>query len=91
MGHSPASVLLSPVFPSLRIVMDKATGKAKGTAFVEFKKPEAAKRAADACTRGRKSQGPGITLQVGRARKGGSGGAQCCFPTPVDLLPAPPP
>ncbi len=36
-----------------RVVMDKAAGKPKGTAFVEFKTEEAAKRAAEACSRGR--------------------------------------
>lgn len=33
--------------------MDKAAGKPKGTAFVEFKTEEAAKKAAEACARGR--------------------------------------
>jgi nucleolar protein 4 len=36
-----------------RLVVDKVSGKAKGTAFVEFQGEEGAKKAADACARGR--------------------------------------
>lgn len=36
-----------------RIVMDKTTGKPKGTAFVEFEEDSGARRASDACARGR--------------------------------------
>jgi hypothetical protein len=36
-----------------RLVIDKASSKPKGTAFVEYKTAEGAKKAADACTRGR--------------------------------------
>eukprot|EP00983_Pelagomonas_calceolata_P089978 1157364-Pelagomonas_calceolata.AAC.11 len=35
------------------LVIDKASSKPKGTAFVEFKAPEGARKAADACARGR--------------------------------------
>ncbi|GAX77255.1 hypothetical protein CEUSTIGMA_g4701.t1 [Chlamydomonas eustigma] len=45
-----------------RVVMDKASGKPKGTAFIEFKTGADAAKAAAACDRGRKGIGPGITL-----------------------------
>eukprot|EP00198_Chlamydomonas_reinhardtii_P010429 XP_001699766.1 predicted protein [Chlamydomonas reinhardtii] len=53
--------LFGPV-KSCRLVIDKASGKPKGTAFVEYREPEAASKAADACARGRRNEGPGITL-----------------------------
>ncbi|GIL62659.1 hypothetical protein Vafri_16846, partial [Volvox africanus] len=45
-----------------RLVMDKASGKPKGTAFVEFREDGSADKAAAACARGRRNEGPGITL-----------------------------
>ena len=38
--------------------MDKASGKHKGTAFVEFLTTEGAKKASDACARGRCALSP---------------------------------
>jgi len=38
---------------SCRMVVDKVTGKGKGTAFVEFRSTEAAAAAAGACDRAR--------------------------------------
>mmetsp|Transcript_2923 Transcript_2923/g.7844 ORF Transcript_2923/g.7844 Transcript_2923/m.7844 type:complete len:706 (-) Transcript_2923:173-2290(-) len=46
-----------------RIVVDKATGKPRGTAFVEFEHPADAEKAAAACARGRTGAGPGVTLE----------------------------
>ncbi|MEW5317651.1 MAG: hypothetical protein WDW38_008933 [Sanguina aurantia] len=46
-----------------RLVMNKASGKPKGTAFVEFGGGDAASKAAEACARGRLNKGPGITLK----------------------------
>ena len=49
--------------PPIRVVMDKPSGKPKGTAFIEFKNAPDALKAAAACDRGRKGTGPGITFQ----------------------------
>ncbi|KAG2482067.1 hypothetical protein HYH03_018977 [Edaphochlamys debaryana] len=53
--------LFGPV-KACRLVLDKASRKPKGTAFVEFRSPESAAKAAAACERGRRHEGPGITL-----------------------------
>lgn len=45
-----------------RIVINKATNKAKGTAFVEYQRPECAAKAAAACDKGRRAEGPGVVL-----------------------------
>ncbi|KAK9829098.1 hypothetical protein WJX72_003878 [[Myrmecia] bisecta] len=45
-----------------RLVVDKVTKKQKGTAFVEFREAASAKKAADACARARKGEGPGIVV-----------------------------
>ena len=44
---------------SCRVVMDKASGRPKGTAFVDFVKPDAAKAAVDAAT---KVEGGGVKV-----------------------------
>ncbi|WIA36043.1 hypothetical protein OEZ86_007402 [Tetradesmus obliquus] len=46
-----------------RVVMDKATGKPKGTAFIEFKGAAGAAAAADACARARAGKGPDVTVK----------------------------
>lgn len=46
-----------------RVVMDKASSKPKGTAFVEYKSAADAVKATQACDRGRKSSGPGVSLK----------------------------
>jgi len=46
-----------------RIVMDKTTGKPKGTAFIEFKTPDPAAAAAAASTRAREGKGPDVTVK----------------------------
>ncbi len=46
-----------------RLVIDKMTGKPKGTAFVEFKAAASAERAAAACTKARKGQGADVTVK----------------------------
>lgn len=38
---------------SCRLVIDKASGKSKGTAFVEYKSAESAGKAAEACAKAR--------------------------------------
>ena len=43
------------------LVKDKSTQKLKGTAFVEYERPEDAQRAADACAKAR-SAPPGLSL-----------------------------
>ena len=47
---------------SCRLVEDKASGKLKGTAFVDFADPAAAAAAAAACAKGRAKAGPGVTV-----------------------------
>lgn len=42
--------------------MDKATGQAKGTAFVEFRSAASARAAAAAADKARESSGPAITV-----------------------------
>jgi nucleolar protein 4 len=46
-----------------RIVVDKTTGKPKGTAFIEFKDHEPAAAAAAASARARDGKGPGVTVK----------------------------
>jgi nucleolar protein 4 len=46
-----------------RVVMDKATGKPKGTAFIEFRAPAGAAAAAEACARARAGKGPDVTVK----------------------------
>lgn len=43
---------------SCRLVVDKDSGKLKGTAFVDFYKRASAQAAADACAKGRCGPGP---------------------------------
>jgi hypothetical protein len=43
--------------------MDKATGKPKGTAFIEFRAPAGAAAAAEACARARAGKGPDVTVK----------------------------
>ncbi len=38
---------------SCRLVLDKASGRLKGTAFVDFAEPQAAHKAAEACAKAR--------------------------------------
>eukprot|EP00887_Chlorella_sp_A99_P007721 scaffold20.g7721.t1 len=47
---------------SCRLVIDKASGKPKGTAFVDFAEPAGAAAAAAACARGRAKAGPGVAV-----------------------------
>ena len=47
---------------SCRLVMDKASERPKGTAFVDFYDQAAAQRAAEACARGRRQEGPGVVV-----------------------------
>lgn len=49
-----------------RLVINKATGVAKGTAFVEFRTPAGAAAAAAASARARSGKGPEVQLR-GRA------------------------
>lgn len=46
-----------------RIVVDKTTGKPKGTAFIEFKDHEPAAAAAAASARARAGKGPDVTVK----------------------------
>ncbi|PRW57348.1 RNA-binding 28 isoform A [Chlorella sorokiniana] len=47
---------------SCRLVVDKASGKLKGTAFVDFYKLASAEKAAEACAKGRRKEGPGVVI-----------------------------
>ncbi|KAL4452269.1 hypothetical protein ABPG75_007931 [Micractinium tetrahymenae] len=47
---------------SCRLVVDKDSGKLKGTAFVDFYKKASAQAAADACAKGRRKEGPGVVI-----------------------------
>lgn len=74
---------LETIHPSVlchppRIVINKATNKPKGTAFVDYARPEDAAKAAEACARGRRAEGPGIVL----------GGAQLQVDVAVDAAAA---
>lgn len=51
------------IVKACRVVMDKATGKPKGTAFVEFKSPAGAAAAAAACARAREGKGPDVMVK----------------------------
>lgn len=46
-----------------RLVMDKSTGKPKGTAFVQFMEAQAAQKACAACARQREGRGEGVSLR----------------------------
>lgn len=48
---------------SCRLVVDKTTGKPKGTAFIEYKAPEPAAAAAAASGRAREGKGPHVTVK----------------------------
>jgi len=47
---------------STRLVVDKTTGKSKGTAFVDYRYEDSAQKVIDACTRGRENAGPGVVI-----------------------------
>lgn len=47
---------------SARLVVDKALGKPKGTAFVDFRSAEGAQAAVEACAKGRRREGPGVII-----------------------------
>jgi len=47
---------------STRLVVDKTTGKSKGTAFVDYRYEESAEKVVAACTKGRENAGPGVLI-----------------------------
>ncbi|KAI3438130.1 hypothetical protein D9Q98_000571 [Chlorella vulgaris] len=47
---------------SCRLVVDKASGKIKGTAFVDFYQRASAEAVAEACAKGRRKEGPGVVV-----------------------------
>ena len=66
---------------SCRLVIDKATGRAKGTAFVDFHDPSAASRAVETATKeeggGVKVAGRGLTITLAvSATSGGEPGGE---------------
>lgn len=48
---------------SARLVVDKVTGKLKGTAFVDFRSVEGASSAVEACFQWRKKKGSGVVIK----------------------------
>ncbi|KAG7673445.1 hypothetical protein Ndes2526B_g03108 [Nannochloris sp. 'desiccata'] len=47
---------------STRLVVDKTTGKSKGTAFVDYRYEDSAQKVVAACTKGRENAGPGVVI-----------------------------
>jgi nucleolar protein 4 len=47
---------------STRLVVDKITGKSKGTAFVDYRYEDSAQKVVAACAKGRENSGPGVVI-----------------------------
>ena len=47
---------------STRLVVDKVTGKSKGTAFVDYRYEDSAQKVVAACIKGRENAGPGVVI-----------------------------
>jgi nucleolar protein 4 len=47
---------------STRLVVDKTTGKSKGTAFVDYRYEDSAQKVVAVCAKGRENSGPGVVI-----------------------------
>jgi nucleolar protein 4 len=47
---------------STRLVVDKTTGKSKGTAFVDYRYEDSAQNVVAVCAKGRENSGPGVVI-----------------------------
>lgn len=72
MGMLPSPAQAFGRVVSCRLVVDKASGRLKGTAFADFADAESAQKAAEACAKARCGAGLGVCMRWGCVEGGGA-------------------